>query len=113
MVYVLHEKNAEKVLVHFFFICIAENEGFSQGGFIALHLTFSCSCLVQACSCCDSASEAAAAVVAPAEEDQPDLDISDAETGVVGCQQRPREEPTNTVVISCHGPSPGPSSQTQ
>ncbi|XP_041805937.1 period circadian protein homolog 2 isoform X2 [Chelmon rostratus] len=68
---------------------------------------------IKACSCCDSASEAAAAVVAPAEEDQPDLDISDAETGVVGCQQRPREEPTNTVVISCHGPSPGPSSQTQ
>ncbi|KAM9350089.1 period circadian protein homolog 2 [Symphorus nematophorus] len=70
---------------------------------------------VKMCSCCDGASEAAAAVavVAGVEEDQPDLDIGDAETGEVGCQRRPREEPTNTVVISFHGSSPGSSSQTQ
>ncbi|XP_070829845.1 period circadian protein homolog 2 isoform X2 [Chaetodon trifascialis] len=65
---------------------------------------------IKACPCYASASEAAAAA---AVADQPDLEISNTETGEVGCQQRPREEPTNTVVISCHGPSPGPSSQTQ
>ncbi|XP_035526409.1 period circadian protein homolog 2 isoform X5 [Morone saxatilis] len=64
---------------------------------------------IKVCSCCDNASGAAAA----AEADQPDLDICDTETRVVGCQRRPIEEPTNTVVISCHGPSPGSSSQTQ
>uniref|UniRef100_A0A8C4DEF6 Period circadian protein homolog 2 n=1 Tax=Dicentrarchus labrax TaxID=13489 RepID=A0A8C4DEF6_DICLA len=64
---------------------------------------------IKVCSCCDSASGAAAA----AEADQPDLDICDTETRVVGCQRRPIEEHTNTVVISCHGPSAGSSSQTQ
>nr|XP_046263873.1 period circadian protein homolog 2 isoform X2 [Scatophagus argus] len=66
---------------------------------------------VKVCSCCDSASEAAAA--AEAAEDQPDLDMGDTDTGDAGCQQRPREESTNTVVISCHSPSAGSSSQTQ
>ncbi|XP_019117797.1 period circadian protein homolog 2 isoform X3 [Larimichthys crocea] len=61
---------------------------------------------IKVCSCCDSSAEAAAA-------EQPDLDIGDTETGEVGCQRRPREEPTNTIVISCHGTSPGSSSQTQ
>ncbi|KAG8014171.1 Period circadian protein-like protein 2 [Nibea albiflora] len=61
---------------------------------------------IKVCSCCDSSAEAAAA-------EQPDLDIGDTETGEVGCQRRPREEPTNTIIISCHGTSPGSSSQTQ
>lgn len=69
-------------------------------------------CAVQACSCCDRNSEAAAAT-ATAAEDQLDLNISDTKTGEVGCQRRPREEHSNTAVISCHGPSPGSSSQTQ
>ncbi|XP_070701810.1 period circadian protein homolog 2 isoform X2 [Pempheris klunzingeri] len=64
---------------------------------------------VKVCSCCETTSEAAAA----AAEDQPDLDIGDAETGEVGCQRKPREDTLNTVVISCHGPSPGSISQTQ
>ncbi|XP_070775653.1 period circadian protein homolog 2 [Enoplosus armatus] len=59
---------------------------------------------IKVCSCCDSSSEAAAAA---AGEDQPDLDIDHTETGEVGCQRRPRDEPSNTVLISCHGPSPG------
>uniref|UniRef100_A0A671Z0L1 Period circadian protein homolog 2 n=1 Tax=Sparus aurata TaxID=8175 RepID=A0A671Z0L1_SPAAU len=47
-----------------------------------------------------------------AAEDQPDLDIADTDTEEVGCQQRPGEEPTNTVVISCHSPSLGTTSET-
>ncbi|KAI3374944.1 hypothetical protein L3Q82_021468 [Scortum barcoo] len=62
---------------------------------------------VKVCSCCDSAAEAAAA------EDQPDLDIGDTETGEVGCQRRPAEESSNSVAISCHGPSPDASALTQ
>ncbi|XP_044075067.1 period circadian protein homolog 2 isoform X3 [Siniperca chuatsi] len=57
---------------------------------------------IKVCSCCDSASEAAVAA-----EDQPDLDIGDIETGEVGYQRRSGDEPSNTVIISCHGPSPG------
>ncbi|GAA6234465.1 period circadian protein homolog 2-like isoform X1 [Lates japonicus] len=67
---------------------------------------------VKMCSCCDSTSEAAlAAEAVVAVGDHPDLDIGDTETGGVGCQRGPREEPSNAaVVISCHGPSPGPGS---
>ncbi|XP_071348620.1 period circadian protein homolog 2 isoform X2 [Trachinotus anak] len=64
---------------------------------------------IKVCSCCDSASETAAA----AAEDHPDLDIGDTETGEVSCHRRPREEPSNAVVFSCHCPSPGSGSQTQ
>uniref|UniRef100_A0A3Q3XLK0 Period circadian protein homolog 2 n=1 Tax=Mola mola TaxID=94237 RepID=A0A3Q3XLK0_MOLML len=60
---------------------------------------------IKVCSCCDSTTEVV--------EDQPGLDISDIETGDVSCQRRPGEEPTNTVISSCHGPSPSSSSQTQ
>ncbi|KAK9539242.1 hypothetical protein VZT92_004359 [Zoarces viviparus] len=50
---------------------------------------------IKACSCCDAASgEAAAAAVV---EEQPELDIGDTETGEVGCQRRPREEPSNAL----------------
>lgn len=79
-----------------------------QTGRLPTYFSFESVCAVQVCSWCDGASEAAAEVA----EDRPDLDSGDAETGDVGCQRRPREEPTNTVVISCHGPSPGSSSQT-
>ncbi|XP_056247186.1 period circadian protein homolog 2 isoform X3 [Seriola aureovittata] len=68
---------------------------------------------IKACSCCESASGAVAAVEAAVAEYQPDLDIGDTETREVSCQRRPREEPSNTVIISCHNPSPGSSSQTQ
>ncbi|XP_049453641.1 period circadian protein homolog 2 isoform X2 [Epinephelus fuscoguttatus] len=47
---------------------------------------------VKACSCCAGASEAAVAAA--------NLDIAHTETGEVGCQQRPREEPSDTVVLS-------------
>ncbi|XP_074507414.1 period circadian protein homolog 2 isoform X2 [Sebastes fasciatus] len=46
---------------------------------------------IKACSCCDGASEEAAAAAA---EDQPDLDISETETR---CLRRPREEPSNAL----------------
>ncbi|KAM7400628.1 hypothetical protein PAMA_005022 [Pampus argenteus] len=62
---------------------------------------------IKVCSCCDSTSAAAAA------EDQPDLDIGDTDTEEISCQRRPREEPSNNVVISCHSPSPASCSQTQ
>ncbi|XP_067461977.1 period circadian protein homolog 2 isoform X1 [Thunnus thynnus] len=67
---------------------------------------------VKVCSCCDSTSEAAeaAAAVAVAAEDQPDLDIGDTDTGEISCQRRSGEEPSDGVVISCQGPSPGSSS---
>uniref|UniRef100_A0A671Z0K4 Period circadian protein homolog 2 n=1 Tax=Sparus aurata TaxID=8175 RepID=A0A671Z0K4_SPAAU len=68
---------------------------------------------IKVCACCEGASEAAAAAaVVEAAEDQPDLDIADTDTEEVGCQQRPGEEPTNTVVISCHSPSLGTTSET-
>ncbi|XP_042352927.1 period circadian protein homolog 2 isoform X2 [Plectropomus leopardus] len=44
---------------------------------------------IKACSCCAGASEAAA-----------DLDMGETETGEVGCQRRPTEETSNTVVLS-------------
>uniref|UniRef100_A0AAQ4QR73 Period circadian clock 2 n=1 Tax=Gasterosteus aculeatus aculeatus TaxID=481459 RepID=A0AAQ4QR73_GASAC len=47
---------------------------------------------IKACFCCDGASREAT----PA-GDRPDLDIGDTETGEVGCQQRPREEPSNAL----------------
>ncbi|XP_054479590.1 period circadian protein homolog 2 isoform X2 [Anoplopoma fimbria] len=47
---------------------------------------------IKACSCCDAASGEAAAA-----EDRPDLDIGETETGEVGCQRRPREEPSNAL----------------
>ncbi|XP_034468326.1 period circadian protein homolog 2 isoform X1 [Hippoglossus hippoglossus] len=75
---------------------------------------------IKVCSCCDGASEAAtvsssaaaAAVAAAMADYQPDLDISDTETGEVGCRHRPRKKLSNTVVVSCHGPSLVSSSQT-
>lgn len=56
-----------------------------QTGILPTYFSFESVCAIQVCSCCDSASEAAQVA-----EDQPDLDIGDAETGDVGCQQRPR-----------------------
>ncbi|CAJ1072275.1 period circadian protein homolog 2 isoform X5 [Xyrichtys novacula] len=50
---------------------------------------------VKVCSCCEDTLEAA-------EEDQPDLDIGDSDSGDVSCRQRTRDEPTDTLVISCH-----------
>ncbi|KAM8849852.1 period circadian protein homolog 2 isoform 2-T3 [Spinachia spinachia] len=47
---------------------------------------------IKACSCCDGASREVSAA-----GDRPDLDIGDTETGEVGCQQRPREEPSNAL----------------
>nr|XP_019959203.1 PREDICTED: period circadian protein homolog 2-like isoform X3 [Paralichthys olivaceus] len=76
---------------------------------------------IKVCSCCDGTSEAAAvsssssssaAAAAAMSEYQPDLDISDTETGEVGSQQRPREKLLNTDVASCHCPSLVSSSQT-
>ncbi|XP_060940065.1 period circadian protein homolog 2 [Limanda limanda] len=71
---------------------------------------------IKVCSCCDGASEAAtassAAVAAVMADYQPALDISDTETGEVGCQHRPRDKLSNTVLVSCHGPSLVSSSQT-
>ncbi|XP_074544394.1 period circadian protein homolog 2 isoform X2 [Halichoeres trimaculatus] len=64
---------------------------------------------VKVCLCCDDDSQAAAAVAA--NEDQPDLEIADTDSGEVGCQRRTKEEPLNTVLISCHGPSTGPQTQ--
>ncbi|XP_068196512.1 period circadian protein homolog 2 isoform X2 [Antennarius striatus] len=64
---------------------------------------------VKVCSCYDMTSEAEREVA----EVQPDLDANNSEAGVAGCEQRTTEEPANTVVISCQGPSPGSSSQTQ
>ncbi|CAK6966868.1 period circadian protein homolog 2 isoform X4 [Scomber scombrus] len=61
---------------------------------------------VKVCSCCDGTSEAAAV----AAEDQHDLDIGDTDTDEMSCETRPREEPSNSVVISCRGPSPSSSS---
>ncbi|KAM6919651.1 period circadian protein homolog 2 [Lycodopsis pacificus] len=52
---------------------------------------------IKACSCCDAASGEAAAAAAAVVEDQPELDIGDTETGEVGCQRRPREEPSNAL----------------
>ncbi|XP_068594052.1 period circadian protein homolog 2 isoform X1 [Cebidichthys violaceus] len=49
---------------------------------------------IKACSCYDATSGEAAAVAA---EDQPELDIGDTETGEVGCQRRPREDPSNAL----------------
>ncbi|KAG7526564.1 period circadian protein-like 2-like isoform X2 [Solea senegalensis] len=76
---------------------------------------------IKVCSCCDGASEAAAAAAAggaggaggASVEDQPDLDISDTEAAESGCQQRAREEPSNSVIISWPGSSPGSGSQTR
>ncbi|XP_034412208.1 period circadian protein homolog 2 isoform X2 [Cyclopterus lumpus] len=48
---------------------------------------------IKVCSCCDGASGEVAAVA----EDQRDLDIGDTETGEVGCQRRPREEPSHAL----------------
>ncbi|KAM6989306.1 period circadian protein homolog 2 [Tautogolabrus adspersus] len=62
---------------------------------------------VKVCSCCKGTSEATAAAVM---EDRPDLVIGETDSGVLGCQQRPRDQLSNTVVISCH--STTPSSQT-
>lgn len=77
------------------------------------HNSFESVCVIQVCACCEGASEAAAAAaVVEVAEDQPDLDIADTDTEEVGCQQRPGEEPTNTVVISCHSPSLGTTSET-
>uniref|UniRef100_UPI0037E79545 period circadian protein homolog 2 isoform X2 n=1 Tax=Semicossyphus pulcher TaxID=241346 RepID=UPI0037E79545 len=61
--------------------------------------------------CCSDGTSEAAAAAAAAEEDQPELDSGDTDSGDVGCQRQPRDEPSKTVVTSCHGPSPG--SQTQ
>ncbi|XP_076000671.1 period circadian protein homolog 2 isoform X1 [Genypterus blacodes] len=55
---------------------------------------------VKVCPCCNVPSEA-------------HQGTSDAETGEVSCQRRPREETANTVVISCHGPPPGSGSLSQ
>ncbi|XP_062261192.1 period circadian protein homolog 2 isoform X2 [Platichthys flesus] len=72
---------------------------------------------IKVCSCCDGASEtatvstASAAVAAAMADYQPALDIGDTETGEVGCQHRPRDKLSNTVVVSCHGPSLVSSSQ--
>ncbi|XP_053186271.1 period circadian protein homolog 2 isoform X2 [Scomber japonicus] len=61
---------------------------------------------VKVCSWCDGTSEAAAA----AAEDQRYLDIGDTETDEMSCETRLQEEPSNSVVISCRGPSPSSSS---
>ncbi|XP_071781200.1 period circadian protein homolog 2 isoform X2 [Centroberyx gerrardi] len=55
---------------------------------------------IKVCSCCEDASQAAAA------EEQPDLDIggTETETGEVSCARRAREEPSNTLLTSCPGP---------
>lgn len=68
-------------------------------------------CTIQVCSCCDGTTVAAAAAVGA--ENEPDLDMGETETGDTVCQRRPREEATNTVVISCQCASPGSGSQTQ
>ncbi|KAL6104575.1 per2 [Pungitius sinensis] len=47
---------------------------------------------IKACSCCDGALREVAAA-----GDRPDVDLGDTETGEVGCQQRPREEPSNVL----------------
>lgn len=45
-------------------------------------------------------------------ENQPDLDIVDAETWSVGCQREPREDPTNAVIF-CHVASAASNTKTQ
>uniref|UniRef100_A0A7N8X3X8 Period circadian protein homolog 2 n=1 Tax=Mastacembelus armatus TaxID=205130 RepID=A0A7N8X3X8_9TELE len=67
---------------------------------------------IKVCSCCDSSSEAAVAEATTAVEDQPDLDISEAED-VVSCQKTSREELSNTVVISSHGSPPSSATDTR
>lgn len=64
---------------------------------------------LQDCSCCDGSLEAAVTEVA---ENQPDLDILDAETWSSGCQRRPGEDPTNAV-LSCHVTSAASNTLTQ
>ncbi|KAJ4936842.1 hypothetical protein JOQ06_001428 [Pogonophryne albipinna] len=51
---------------------------------------------IKACSCCNSASEAAA-VAAAVEEEQANLDLGETEALEEGCQRRPREEPSNSL----------------
>ncbi|XP_041658479.1 period circadian protein homolog 2 isoform X2 [Cheilinus undulatus] len=62
---------------------------------------------VKVCSCCDGSSEAAEA----AEEAHRDLDIGDTDSGDADCQQRSRDEPLNTDIISCHDLSSGSHTQ--
>uniref|UniRef100_A0A7N8WQJ7 Period circadian protein homolog 2 n=1 Tax=Mastacembelus armatus TaxID=205130 RepID=A0A7N8WQJ7_9TELE len=56
--------------------------------------------------------KAAVAEATTAVEDQPDLDISEAED-VVSCQKTSREELSNTVVISSHGSPPSSATDTR
>lgn len=64
---------------------------------------------VQGCSCCDESLEAA---VTEAAENQPDLELLDAETWSSGCQQRPGEDPTNADATSCHVTSDASNTET-
>ncbi|XP_072220541.1 period circadian protein homolog 2 isoform X2 [Leuresthes tenuis] len=54
---------------------------------------------VKGCTCCNGTLGAGA-------DDQPELDFSDIETEDADCEHRPKEEPSNSAIITCLSPPP-------